>query len=759
MKKLDFNGQWRCRTLPAGEKFDVTLPHDWSIGKKRRPDAPSGSAGGYFVTADLEYTKEFTLPESTKRAMIYFDGAYRDAEVYIDGVLLAREPHPYAPFWAQVPPKAGARSVRVTLAASAEPSSRWYAGCGIYRQAFLYVGGEEAIDPLATRVKGEWEDGKAVLELKAHCVGDMAETDTLEVTVGGFSFSLPASEAGKGVRLPCPGLDAWTADDPCLYDVSLKLMRDGTILDEHAAKTGFTTVKLDPKNGLLVNGAPVKLRGGCVHHDHGILGAAAYPEAEERKALLLKQNGYNAVRCAHNMPSTAFLEACDRIGLYVLNEFTDMWGTGKNLHDYHRYFDDWWRQDTEKMIFQGQNHPSVIMWSIGNEIPERDGSKSGYFTAGDMAHLVHEFDARPVTSGLNNIAAWKAEMLDANLVKNGEEDFFDRLATPFLDRLDVSGYNYMFSRYAKDLKAHPGRFIVGTESVTHEAYGTWQAVQSDPRVIGDFCWSAIDYLGEAGIGNIRDAEGGGYFEGYPFKTANCGDIDLIGNKTPASFYRDAVWGRLSRPYIAVQPPWRFISDGHVSYWGFPERYSAWDYPGYEGKPIRVEVYTCAEKAALYLNGEMIGSAKAEHCRAVFETVYRPGTLTAVEDGGNTSSVSTPGARACLHMLPSFLPSLVIFTRPGQLAYVEIALTDEKGTLRVFDRREVTVSVTGARLVALGSADRRSEEDFFASSCCFYEGRALAAVVSEGGDAEIRVSAPGAEEVRRVIPFVPELEDD
>ncbi|MBR6499059.1 MAG: DUF4982 domain-containing protein, partial [Clostridia bacterium] len=260
---------------------------------------------------------------------------------------------------------------------------------------------------------------------------------------------------------------------------------------------------------------------------------------------------------------------------------------------------------------------------------------------------------------------------------------------------------------------------------------------------------------EAGIGNIRDAEWGGYFEGYPFKTANCGDIDLIGNKTPASFYRDAVRGRLGRPYIAVQPPWRFLSDGHVSYWGFPERYSAWDYPGYEGKPIRVEVYTCSEKAALYLNGEMIGSAKAEHCRAVFETVYRPGTLTAVEEGGAESRVITPEDSAELDIKLS----RGVFTRPGQLAYVEIALTDEKGTLRVFDRREVTVNVTGARLVALGSADRRSEEDFFASSCRFYEGRALAAVVSDGENAEITVTAQGTEEVRRVIPFMPELEDD
>ena len=753
MKKIDFNGMWRCRTLPGGDKFDVTLPHDWSIGQKRRPDAPSGSAGGYFVTSDLEYTREFTLPEGTKHAMIYFDGAYRDAEVYVDGMLKAREPHPYAPFQAEVPPKAGTHSVRVTLAASAEPSSRWYAGCGIYRQAFLYVSGETDIDPLATRIKGEWEDGRAVLELKVHFTGDVADTDTLDINVGGLSFTLPASRAAQGVRLPCPGLKSWTAEEPCLYGVSLKLMRGGVCLDEHRAETGFVTVKLDLERGLLVNGEPVKLKGGCVHHDHGILGAAAYPEAEERKARLLKENGFNAVRCAHNMPSTAFLEACDRVGLYVLDEFTDMWGTGKNLHDYHRYFEDWWCRDLMAMLLQGRNHPSVIMWSIGNEIPERDGSNSGYSKAFSMERCVHEFDARPVTSGLNNIGAWKAEMLDANLVKDGDEDYFDRFATPFLDKLDIAGYNYMFSRYAKDLKAHPRRFIVGTESVTHEAYETWQATKSDPRVTGDFCWSAIDYLGEAGIGHIRETEGGGYFESYPFKTANCGDIDLIGNKTPASYYRDAVWGRLEKPFIAVQPPCRYASEGYVSYWGFPERYNAWDWPQHEGMPVRVEVYTCREAVSLYLNGELIGKAQAEGCKAVFETMYRPGTLTAVEAGGGQSSVSTPEKSAKLEVKLS----RDAFTRPGQLAYIEITLTDDKGTLRTFDSREITLSVTGARLAALGSADRRSEENFFDRSCRLYEGRAMAAVISEGGDAIISVSAQGTEEVRAVIPFRAEQE--
>ncbi|MCR4620991.1 MAG: DUF4982 domain-containing protein [Clostridiales bacterium] len=748
MRKIGFNDGWHCRTLPGGDKFDVTLPHDWSIGQARRADAPSGSAGGYFVTSDLEYTKEFTLPEGTKHAMIYFDGAYRDAEVYVDGMLRAREPHPYAPFQAEVSPKTGTHSVRVTLAASAEPSSRWYAGCGIYRQAFLYVSGETAIDPLATRINGEWEDGSAVLELKAHCVWDVADTDTLEINVGGLSFSLPASRAGEGVRLPCPGLKSWTADEPCLYEVSLKLMRGGVCLDEHRAETGFITVKLDRERGLLVNGKPVKLKGGCVHHDHGILGAAAYPEAEERKARLLKENGFNAVRCAHNMPSAAFLEACDRVGLYVLDEFTDMWGTGKNLHDYHRYFDDWWRRDLLAMLLQGRNHPSVIMWSIGNEIPERDGSNSGYSTASCMAEFVRRFDARPVTSGLNNIGAWKAEMLDANLVKDGDEDYFDRFATPFLDKLDVAGYNYMFSRYAKDLKAHPERFIVGTESVTHEAYETWQATQSDPRVTGDFCWSAIDYLGEAGIGHIRETEGGGYFEGYPFKTANCGDIDIIGNKTPASYYRDAVWGRLEKPYIVVQPPRRYASDGFVSYWGFPERYNAWDWPDSEGQPIRVEVYTCTEKVSLYLNDELVGSERAEGRKAVFETVYRPGTLTAQDDTGAQSSVSTPGASAKLEVRPD----RETFNREGQLAFVEIALTDEKGVLRAFDRRQLKVDVVGGRLIALGSADRKSEENFFDESCRLYEGRALAAVLCGGKDAEVTVSCPGAEEVRTLIPF-------
>ncbi|MBQ3761475.1 MAG: DUF4982 domain-containing protein [Clostridia bacterium] len=760
MLKTDFNAGWLCRETPGGKPFEVTLPHDQSIHKPRSAAEKSGSAGGYFPAVDLEYTKDFALPEDAKRAFVYFDGAYQNAEVYVDGVPAAREPHGYVPFVAPVDTSGSDKThkLRVTLASGAAPNSRWYAGSGIYREVSLLTGGEICFDPRGAMLKPVADGENSYIACSAALLGAKGQALKAKLSIFDKGGKLAASgvfDCGEGelnCTLPLPNPRLWSPDDAYLYSYTLTLTRDGTEEDAVSGRLGFRSVKLDREKGLLLNGKAIKLRGGCVHHDNGILGAAAYPDAEKRKARLLKQNGFNAVRTAHNPPSSAFLDACDEEGLIVLNEFTDMWNWGKNPYDYHLWFGAWWKSDLLSMIRQDHNHPSVLLRSIGNEIPERDGSLNGYAIAREMCDFIRSVDpTRLLVSALNNISPKRAQMLEANLSRDSEKDWFDLLSRETFAPLDAAGYNYMFRRYEKDLEKYPERFIIGTESVAQEVRENERAVQASSRVLGDFIWSAVDYLGEAGIGAIHDSGATGYFEGFPWRLAHCGDLDICGVKRPQSYLRDAVWGRLDRPYVAVQPPWRYESEGQVSYWSYPERYSCWDFAGHEGRPLRVFVYTDAPRVTLYLNGREIASAKACDFVAAFELAYKSGTLEAVDSMGRVSRLSTPGKEAKL----TLTSDTAAFTRKGQLAFIDICLGDEGGNLRVFDERTVKVSSSGARLLALGTASPTDLTGFDASEVRLYRARALAVLACEGKDAVFAAEGEGIIGARVTIPFEPD----
>lgn len=752
MKRTAFNEGWNYRIWGVPGSTPVTLPHDYSQSLPRREDARSGSAGGFYQCANIIYDHALhvTADMLAERVILEFEGVMAHAQVYLDDVLVAKQMNGYTTFHADLTPhlRPGVQKIRVNTANNAQPASRWYTGCGIYRPVWLMRAPRACIEPWGLSVVTTMgESGVWYADVDVTVSGEAVRPDaTLHITLtdkGGSvltEHTLPLSGTTQHARLSLRDVTPWSPDAPVLYRCTADLCTDGNVIDTESTAFGFRTVALDHDRGLLLNGEPVKLWGGCVHHDNGLLGAASYADAEYRKARLLKENGFNAVRCAHNPPSPAFLDACDQLGLMVMDEFTDVWNIGKNPYDYHLFFREHWQADLRAMILRDRNHPSILMWSIGNEIPERDGSGEGYRICRELAEAVRVLDpTRLVTAGLNNIGKRRMEMLDANLQNTSEDDidYFGELSRRFLEPLDVAGYNYLGHRYMDDLTRFPSRYICGTESVVGECYTYYQKMLAAPRIIGDFAWAAIDYLGESGIGHVwyTPEDGQGYFERFPWRQGNCGDIDLCGHKRPCSYYRDAVRGLLGRPYIAVQHPRHYHDDGHVSYWGWAERYHAWDYPDYEGQPIQVDVYAQTPQVTLLLNGKVVDTLPCQECIATFDLTYTPGLLEAVDASGCRSVLQTPGLTRKLHLACDRKD----YIQSGQLCYVTATLTDDCGTPCIFDTREIRFTVEGGTLLAVGSADPASEELFTASHARAWNG-CVCAVIRTEDEASITVAA-------------------
>ena len=749
MNRTDFCGGWTYRIWGVPGDTPVRLPHDYSQHLPRVESSKAGSAGGWFQGADIIYDRELEVTEDmlSGRTVLCFEGVLPSAEVYLDDTVLVREPYGYLSFYADLTPhlRPGTRKIRVNVHGDALPCSRWYTGTGICRPVWLLRGPRAGLEPEGLRVRTNRDGAGWRLGVEACLTGEAAAgAHTLRLILRDaegaevWERALPVRERNVCSEDVLTGVEAWSPDRPALYRLTAELLADGTAVDSESVTVGFREVCLDRERGLLLNGEPVKLRGGCVHHDNGLLGAVSLPEAEYRKAKLLKDNGFNAVRCAHNPPAPAFLDACDALGLLVMDEFTDVWNIGKNPYDYHLWFRGRWREDLAALVRRDRNHSAVILWSIGNEIPERDGSGGGYALCADMCRLVRSLDGtRPVTAALNNIGRRRLDMLAANVQTDDPDsvDWFGTLSEGFLAPLDVAGYNYLSRRYEQDLDAWPGRFICGTESVAKEAAECWRKTLTHPRVIGDFAWAAIDYLGEAGIGHVwRSPEDGeGFFERWPWRQANCADLDLTGFRNPAGDYRRAVWGTLDRPRLAVQHPRHFHDDGDVSYWAWPERHHAWEYPGWEGRPVQVDVYSAASRVTLLLNGRALGTADCADGVASFDTTYAPGLLEAVDDRGGRDALRTPGEAAGLALRAE---------RVGPLVWLTARLVDADGEPCRFDGREIRFVCEGGELLAVGSADPASEEGFRTGRARAWRGRVTAVLRDPDGRARVTVSAEG-----------------
>lgn len=772
MKKESFNKDWLFVSKKSEIKKRVTLPHDAMQGEERRADCESGSAGAYYPGGVYEYEKHFTAPEqwAQQHIVFEFEGVYKNARVYINGKEAGGAAYGYIPFFVCADGLLGYGEdnvIKVTADNSRLPDSRWYTGAGIYRPIWLHTGGKTYIEPEGIRIKTlDYRPARIQAEVLAS--GGEAEIEILD------QGKVIAAASGKRAEMTLPDAVLWSEDTPYLYTCRVTLKENGKTVD--TAETAFGVRKIEwGSRGLFINGKETLLRGGCLHHDNGILGAAAYKESEWRRVRLLKEAGYNAIRSSHNPASRAMLEACDALGVYMLDETWDMWYSKKSRYDYAEDFEANYKYDLRAMVERDYNHPCVIMYSIGNEVSEPAFEK-GRKLAGEMVDYVHTLDdSRPVTGGINLMIIAKSSkgkgiykedgsgadtagnekkmqgmsstmfnmitsMVGSSMNKAANSKTADAVTSPVLDTLDIAGYNYASGRYPLEGAAHPERVIFGSETFPQDIYKNWEMVRKYPYLIGDFMWTAWDYLGEAGIGAwAYTPDGKGFNKPYPWLLADVGTFDILGNPNGELFWAQAVWGCLKNPAIAVQPVNHDRKPAKGA-WRGTNAIPCWSFQGCEGRKAVVEVYTQGAAAELFLNGKSLGKKKTKECRAVFQTKYAPGRLEAAaydRDGKETgrSVLQSANGRIGITLMAEKNP-----VKAGELVYVDVALTDQNGNLEGNADCRLKAEVRGAELMAFGSANPRTEERFDSGSYSTYYGKALLAVrAAEKGSIYVKVS--------------------
>ncbi|TCJ37713.1 glycoside hydrolase family 2 TIM barrel-domain containing protein [Parafrankia sp. BMG5.11] len=767
---------------------DVRLPHDAMVGLERDGADTEAGQRGYYPSGAYQYRKTFFVPEEyrNRRVTLEFEGVYRNARVFINGDFAAQCAYGYSNFYVRTDHllKYGSDN-EIVVEAHSGNDTRWYSGGGVYRNTKLIVGDlvhlaldgvrittpavddDLAVVAVATEIQNESPVTRA-LEVLTEIVdadGTVVAGDTAPVTTFiGDTLTLRQ-------RLPVPRPELWGVDRPYLYLCRTSVMADGELLDQETTRFGIRTLAVDPLRGLRINGETVNLRGACIHHDNGVIGAATIDRAEQRRVEILKQAGFNAIRSSHNPMSKALLDACDQLGVLVIDELFDAWTRSKVSQDYALDFATWWESDVRAMVDKDFNHPSVILYSIGNEIPET-GTAAGAAISRRLAETIRSIDStRFVTNGVNGLLAGGPDLLASFAGESRKKDSESLDVNGFMARfrefmpilmssevvgsktaesmacLDVAGYNYLESRYGQDGAQFPNRVIVGTETYPADIDTNWRLVQDHSHVIGDFTWTGWDYLGEPGTGRIEyegDSETTNsalnHQGGYPWLTAWCGDIDITGHRRPASYYREIVFGLRGEPYIAVHRPDRFGRAVRVAmWWSWSDSVSSWSWNGHEDRPVRLEVYSAADEIELLINGRRVGTAPAgekNRFRAEFETVYEPGEIVAVAYTGGVETGRTSLRSATGEVrLEAAADRTRITADDTDLAHVALTLVDGAGNLYNTADRRVAVEVTGpAVLQGFGSADPRPTENFFDTVRTTFDGRALAV---------IRPTAPGS----------------
>lgn len=790
MQSIDFNKGWYFHKEGKEQNsILVDLPHDAQLLETRSPDMPMDS--GFYPGGKYIYTKQYLCPDNIegKTILLEFDGVYMYAEVWVNGQEAAIWPGGYTNFLVPLHKhlKAGqSNEIRVVADNSRFPNSRWYTGAGIYRNVKLYEGAQHYIPPYGVQIDTmDYQTGRIAIRIDAsHAQGCTAETEIL------FKDKVVACAKGFHSECTIPDVQLWSDIHPHLYTAQVRLMRDGLVEDEASQTFGVRQIEWDASFGLKINGDVVLLRGGCVHHDNGLLGAAAHADAEERKVRLLKEAGFNALRSSHNVCSRAMLEACDKHGMYMMDEFSDMWTQHKHKYDYATYFKEWYEKDLTAMVTRDYNHPSVIMYSIGNEVSE-SATADGVEYARKMTELVHQLDeSRPVTCGINLllnglVSMGKGLYQDDGMVMNkepkdaqkekesgstfvngimnrmggvinfvGRMKKFDQASRDVFSVLDIAGYNYGAGRYKVDPKQYPRRITVGSETLPPSLYKNWEAVKRYPNLIGDFIWTAWDYMGEAGLGTAGYGENSGVLKAYPALLAGCGVIEITGEFRPEVYWNQSIWGLRDKPYMAVEPLTHAEEKVTYGMWRSTDARHSWAWPGYEGKTTTVTVYTSACRVELLLDGRKLGSKRVKACKAVFGKItYAPGTLKAIAydaAGKNIGEDTLCSAGGKLAM--QIKPEQSCFEN-GKLLYVNILLTDEKG-IRVFGKEQkIDISIEGGTLLGFGSANPITEESYLKTSHTTYNGMLQAVIMPQEGveKVNIRTVSPGLEACTISVP--------
>ena len=750
-----------------GKTINVNLPHDWDIYEAPNPNTgATGTGGGWYPGGKGEYRKQFKTPDGDI-VKLHFEGVYQKAEVFVNGQKAGQHAYGYTPFTVDITPylykDKRKNEVLVKVDNSEQPNCRWYSGSGIYRHVWLQTMpkmhiAENGILIWTPKVSNK----QATLHMNVLVKNEGLETheiDDIEVTFRGGSFTLTplyednkrvwkekytmvtrngTSICGLGYTIDQPHL--WSPDDPYLYEATVRLKEKGRVIDEQQVKFGIRSLSFDTEKGFVLNGKPLLINGACVHHDDGVLGAMAFDAAEIRKVKLMKEAGFNLIRTSHNPTTRAFLDACDSLGMLVIGEAFDGWRTAKTPYDYSTLIDSCYREDIHAMVQRDRNHPSIICWSIGNEVIERKDIRV-VTTAKKLKQAILEMDnTRPVTEAL---CAWDSDW-----------EIYD----PHFDVLDIGGYNYMIHKHESDHKRDPKRVMWQTESFPRDAFKNWQLVQKYPYVIGDIVWTGLDYLGESGIGRYYydgETKGEHYVEGGipDWHGAYCGDVDITGLRKPISHYREMLWKDSKDLYMAVKEPDGYHGKIHETAWSVWPTWESWNWSGsrdpkgatvssWEGKPIEVEVYTKAPEVKLYLNDKLIGTkavSRDTQFKAVFTVPYEPGTLRA-EANGQCVTLSTAGKPARLQLTPDRR----VITADGQdLSFITVEVVDKEGRVCPDAAIPCEAIVKGqGSLLAFASADLKDREPYTSLRVTTWKGRALLVVRSteKKGNAQISIKS-------------------
>ena len=734
-KKQLFDFGWQF--THDGTTQTVDLPHDWDIFEG--PNAGkgvTGTGGGWFEAGKGEYRKTFKTP-GDEIVKLHFEGVYQKAEVYVNGQKAGQHHYGYTPFTVDMTPylykDKRENEVIVKVDNSEQPNCRWYSGSGIYRHVWL-----ETMPALHIAENGVFVTTPEVSADQARVQVDVtvqneSQADRNATVVVGSAQLMVAVKAGESKSVSTtffvkdPRL--WSPETPTLYETKVELKEAGNIIDNATAKYGIRTFSFDAENGFVLNGKKVLINGACVHHDDGVLGARAFDDAEIRKVRQMKEAGFNLIRTSHNPTTRAFLDACDSLGMLVIDEAFDGWRTQKNPYDYSTVIDSCFRQDIHAMVLRDRNHPSIISWSIGNEVIERKDIRVVY-TARQMKQAIHELDTtRPVTEAL---CAWDSDW-----------EIYD----PHAEVLDVAGYNYMIFKHASDHERDPKRIIWQTESYPRDAFSNWAVTHDFPYVVGDIVWTGLDYLGESAIGRYYyegERPGEHWFDGgFPeWHGAYCGDVDITGWRKPISHYREMLWCKDTPLYMAVKEPNGYHGDIKTTMWSVWPTWESWTWPGWEGKPVEVEVYTRQPEVKLYLDDQLIGTKQVSRdteFKAVFSVPYKAGTLRA-EAGGESVTLKTANDPARLRLTPD----RTVMTADGQsLTFVTIEVLDKQGTLVPEAAIPCEASVKGAgTLLAFASADLKDTEPYISPRVKTWKGRALLVVRSmqKGGSVSVTIKS-------------------
>ena len=792
MKATPLLTGWTCRHLgDTAPGKTVTLPHDAMLAEPRTALSAGGTNTGWYEGYDYEYRRTLTVPENemADTHILEFEGVYHNAEVWLNGQKAAFRPYGYTNFYVDCAPylHAGENELRVIARNADQPNSRWYSGAGIYRPVQLWTARGAHITLNGVKIRTLSLD-PAVVEVRVKTTAP----GTVRLTVDDLPAVQQESDGEAVFTLTLDNARLWTPETPNLYTCRVSFADDEVTETFGVRKVEWGT------DGFLLNGKRYIIQGACIHHDNGLLGAVCDPDAVARKVRLLKENGYNAIRSAHNPCSKALLTECDRQGVLVMDEYIDHWYIHKTEHDYVDYFNDWWRQDLTDMVEKDYNHPCVVLYSTGNEVSET-AQKRGIALTKEMTDFLHELDdSRPVTCGVNIFFNFlssigfgvysdekaKKEAERAEKVKQrGEKaakkkavgsQFFNNLAgllgDEFMKRgatlhgcdvktrdafanMDIAGYNYGIYRYKHDLKKYPQRLILGSETFCNDAYKFRELAKQEPRLVGDFVWAGMDYLGEVMVGSWEYADYAETFDGgLGWVSAGSGRIDLTGKPLGEALYTRVALEADNGPYIAVCPV-NHTGDRHSpSAWKMTNAMPSWSWTGCEERKANVEVYARAARVELVLNGHTVGSKTLKNdCLARFSIPYESGTLEAVSYDAADHEIGRCKLQSAGGTTRLTLDAEEPAVKPGHLCYVRLRYTDENGITKPLARGSIQVQVRGGTLVGLGSACPFNKHSYLDSETDTYYGEALAIVRMGDGDAMTIAASDGEYSAELTVP--------